>query len=480
MKYALSISALLLGMLPVASGALAGVAAVALGFSVVHGVTLGFGVTLIGESVDYSVYLFLQGQSTSGAGRDHGAWTRGFWPTIRLGMLTSVVGFASLLPSTFPGLAQLGLYSIAGLVVAAFVTRFVLPEVLPASLPLGEVAPLGRAFLGAMVRLRRLRSALWLVPLTAGFVLAVHRDHLWNQELSGLSPVPRASQTFDSVMRADLGAPDVRTLIVISAPDSDGALSVAERVGVALAPLVSAGVIAGFDSPARYLPSRHAQALRRGSLPAEAPLRSAFAAAAAPLPVRPEQFEGFLADVETARTGPLATRRDMEGTAMSSGVDALLIRHGERWNALLPLEATHGGPHALTIDIERVRRAVASVSEPKVEVVVLDLKHESDALYRGYLTEAVRLSVGGLGAILLLLGVTLRSAGRVLRVVAPLVLAVLVVVTGFAVAGHSMTILHLVGMLLVAAPTAWLLATSRRPRGPSVGSPGSVATSTAP
>ena len=40
---------------------------------------------------------------------------------------------------------------------------------------------------------------------------------------------------------------------------------------------------------------------------------------------------------------------------------------------------------------------------------------------------------------------------RVLRVVAPLVLAVLVVVTGFAVAGHSMTILHLVGMLLVVA-----------------------------
>ena len=55
-----SVSVLALGMLPVASGALAGVAAVALGFSVVHGVTLGFGVTLIGESLDYAIYLFTQ------------------------------------------------------------------------------------------------------------------------------------------------------------------------------------------------------------------------------------------------------------------------------------------------------------------------------------------------------------------------------------------------------------------------------------
>ncbi len=52
--------ALLLGLLPVLSGALAGAAAVGLGFGVVHGVTLGFGAALIGEAVDYSIYLLLQ------------------------------------------------------------------------------------------------------------------------------------------------------------------------------------------------------------------------------------------------------------------------------------------------------------------------------------------------------------------------------------------------------------------------------------
>src|ERR1700736_1304125 len=55
-----SLPALALGLAPVASGAVIGIAAVALGFGAVHGITLGFGITLIGESVDYSIYFFVQ------------------------------------------------------------------------------------------------------------------------------------------------------------------------------------------------------------------------------------------------------------------------------------------------------------------------------------------------------------------------------------------------------------------------------------
>ena len=125
-----SLAVLLLGLLPVASGALAGVAAVALGFGVVHGITLAFGITLIGESVDYSIYLFVQSRGAARATSAHDQYTA-LWKTILLGVLTSVCGFASLLPSGFPGLSQLGLYSITGLVAAALVTRFVLPSLMP-------------------------------------------------------------------------------------------------------------------------------------------------------------------------------------------------------------------------------------------------------------------------------------------------------------------------------------------------------------
>ena len=128
-------SALVLGLLPVATGALIGVAAVELGFGVVHGITLGFGITLIGEAVDYSIYFFIQ--SAGGATE---RWERRLWPTMRLGMLTSVCGFASLLPSGFPGLAQLGAYSMCGLIAAAAVTRFVLPVLLPRNFSVRDLA----------------------------------------------------------------------------------------------------------------------------------------------------------------------------------------------------------------------------------------------------------------------------------------------------------------------------------------------------
>ena len=104
---------LALGLFPVASGALGGVAAVSLGFGSVHGITLGFGVTLIGEGVDYGIYLFTQIEQHEAPQ----STLRRIWPTLRLGVLTSICGFSAMLFSGFTGLAQLGLFSIAGLIV---------------------------------------------------------------------------------------------------------------------------------------------------------------------------------------------------------------------------------------------------------------------------------------------------------------------------------------------------------------------------
>ncbi len=122
-----------------------------------HGITLGFGITLIGESVDYSIYFLVQSrQAQGGAAR---SWQQLWWPTIRLGMLTSVCGFASLLPSGFPGLKQLGLYSISGLIAAALVTRYVLPALVPADFAIRDVTPLGLRVGRAVARAQRLGGA---------------------------------------------------------------------------------------------------------------------------------------------------------------------------------------------------------------------------------------------------------------------------------------------------------------------------------
>ena len=436
-----SLSGLMLGLLPVACGALAAVTAVALGHEVVHGVTLGFGTTLIGEAVDYSIYLFVQSER----GRD-ADWISEFWPTIRLGVLTSVCGFAALMFSGFPGLAQLGLYSICGLVAAAAVTRFVLPVLLPDSLRIRDLTPLGLRLAAAVRRAGRIKPLVYLLVVVAASVIVSKRDVIWNRELGALSPVPQAAQDLDGRLRADIGAPDTRNMIVVLASTEEGALVGAERVGLRLKALMDKGVIAGFETPSRYLPSRATQQMRRDSLPDARELADRLERATDGLPLRADKLAPFLADVETARAGPLLSRDDLVRTSFGLAVDSMLVRSENAWSALIPLQAPDSGPSVFVVDADRVRQAIAGT-----DATFVDLKVESDRLYGSYLGEAILQSAAGVAAILLLLSFSLRSAARVLRVALPLVAAVLVVVAGLALAGVKLHIMHLVGLLLIVA-----------------------------
>ncbi|MBW4053126.1 MAG: MMPL family transporter [Proteobacteria bacterium] len=448
-----SVPPVLLGLLPVASAALAGIAAVALGFGVVQGVTLGFGVTLIGEGVDYSIYLFVQSRSRAGAGSagapvPAAAWA-GIWPTIRLGMLTSVFGFASLLPSGFPGLAQLGLYSLTGVLAAGLATRFVLPALLPQDFMIRDLSPIGRAAQRLLQRVSAGGVIVGGVALASALVLYLHRDRLFSHELSALSPVPEAAQQLDGKLRGDLGAPDVRYLVVVSAADRQAALRGAEEVGTELQRLIARNVISGFQSPALYLPSRAVQLARRRSLPPAAVLQVSLKQALAGLALRASRLGPFLKDVQAARRGPLLTRQDLAGTSFAPLVDALLVHEGTRWHALLPLDAPTSGPHAFAIDYAQVRQAVSAAAPARA--TVLDLKGQANALYETYLHEAMRLSLLGLAAITVLLLVALRSPSRVARILLPLAAAVLTVAAGLTLFGQRLTLLHVIGMLLIVA-----------------------------
>ncbi|MHB1051834.1 MAG: MMPL family transporter [Thiobacillus sp.] len=435
-----SFSALGLGLLPVISGALAGVAAVSLGFGAVHGITLGFGTALIGEAVDYSIYLFVQSEQNHA---DRQTWIKRFWPTIRLGVLTSIAGFASLLLSGFPGLAQLGLYAIAGLVVAATVTRFVLPSLLPANFRIHDVSAIGLTLSRWVKRADALRWPALIVLAAACSIVVVNRDSLWNDTIASLSPVSQADVELDARLRADMGAPDVRYLVVVSGANQESVLRTSEQVSVRLQSLVEQGELAGFESPSRYLPSTVMQRARQASLPERPELQTRLAQAVQGLPVRAELFTPFLDDAATARSQPLLQAADLQQTSMAMAVDALLIQQRGQWRALLPLTA----PAGVDINAERVRAALSGMPD----VLFVDMKAESDRLYSGYLNEAIALSLGGLVAIIGLLLVAFRSPLRVLRIIAPLAAAVVTVTAGLSLLGQQMIILHLVGLLLVVA-----------------------------
>ena len=430
---------MLLGLLPVVSGALAGMVAVALGYGSIFGITVGFGSALIGEAVDYSIYYFVQ------AGRiGVQAWRQRFWPTVRLGVLTSVCGFGALLFSGFPGLAQLGLYALAGITTAALVTRFALPVLAGNRLAGADLTALDDVLTRFFQSLPRWR---WFILALAGLALAYllsRPEGLWYSNLSVLSTVEASDAALDQSLRDDLGAPDSRYMVVIRAADQEAALQAAERAGRQLDRLVSAGVIGGYDTPTRFLPSRQAQMERQQALPTPPELRARLQQAVMDLPLRANRLEPFLAEVDAARQAPLIERATLESGGLAMAVDSLLVQRAGGWNVLLPLRPLPGAEHGIPVD--QVRQALSGSG-----ALFIDLKREFDALYGNYIREATLLSLAGFAAIVLLLVVTLRSFRRVGKVLLPLVLAVILVIASVHLAGERLHLLHLIGMLLIVA-----------------------------
>lgn len=449
-----SLRAVVVAGLPVLAGVAAGIVAVSLGFGTVHGMTLGFGTTLIGEAVDYAIYYLIQaraGVAVGGApGQGWQAWLRGSWPTVRLGLLTSLCGFAALVFSGFPGLAQLGAFSIAGLIAAALTARWVLPCLLPDGAGArGWRAPLGRGCRRALGPLRRTR---WLWVGLSGVALAAlwfGPRPLWRGDLAALSPVPGAALALDAQLRADLGAGgEGGTMVIVRAGDAEAALRGAESVAQRLDGWVDAGRLLGYNTPTRLLPSRHSQATRRASLPAPDDLAARLRDATAGSPLPLEALQAFQAEVERARHAPLLDPAELRGTPVAPLIGALLIgppagRPASGWTALLPLNEAPGTP----VVPAALQQALAGIEGAQV----LEMSTELHALYRGYLDEAMWQAGLGALAVLALLAAWLRSARRVARVAAPLAGAVLLCLGGLQLLGAPLGVLHLVGLLLVVA-----------------------------
>lgn len=435
--------ALVIAFLPVATGVVIGTASVSVVFGSVHGLTLGFGSTLIGETVDYAIYYLIQARGAAVAGTGWRRWRDLNWPTVRLGLLTSVCGFAALVFSGFPGLAQLGVFSIAGLVSAALATRYVLPMLAPDGATGMGMRKYMAQMAGALVRgLPSLRWPLAALGVAALALVLWQGGHLWRADLGAMSPVPKAAQQLDETLRNDIGASDGGVLVVAYGNDEQAALRNTEAAAARLDALVDKGELVGYEAVTRVLPSVQTQAARIASLPNADTLRANLGEATKGLPLPASRLGPFLDDVEAARKLAPVQRADLADGPLGSVLNTLMYqRPGGGWGTLLVL---HPGAK---FDQGRLEAALAGL--PEVQVV--DVGRELAGLYQRYLHEAfVQVLLGAL-AVVVLLGIYLRSWRRLVAVCQPLLFAVVLTLGGMAVLQAALGILHLVGLLLIVA-----------------------------
>ncbi len=419
---------LLWAALPTATGALAGLAAVAVVFGSIHGITLGFGLTLIGEAVDYAVYVQVQRQRT-----DNTYLWRGLW----LAVLTSGAGFVAMMMSGFAGLMQLGLMSMVGIGVAGAVARSCLPDVLQPldASRLARFGPLARVAMHAP----RLRVSLLLIAAASLLLLAMRGDRLWNDQLAAISSLARGSGELDARLRSDTGLGDLRFVIVVEGASLDAALARAETVHARLNDLQARGAIAGFDSPAILVPSAATQQARRAALPEAATLRERLPPALADSALRVAAFEPFIADVQRARELSL-TPDYYSGTAFGQRLAAQLIERSS---------ATSGAAALITLTGVSDAAAVAASVRAASGVSLIDLA-SVQALVAGYRVRAAWAALGGGLLIVLILAVQLRNAKATARITASVAVSIVITAAILVVIEGGLTLFHLVALLLAA------------------------------
>jgi len=431
-----SISSLLLSALPIASAALAGIAVLTVAFPEVHGITLAFGFTLLGVAQEYPIRVL----SHRRAGEDAVQSVRALWPLLLTAIASACIAYLAFYASGVNGLKQLAVFTIVGLLAAGFSTRYLLSHLLPVRVR--DVAQM-RWLANARTFVDRLPRPRWIpivVALAIVLMLAVAPGPFWQNNLAALTPLPQDMLLRDAHLREALGAPDVRYLLVLQAPTEQGVLALSQQLQPKVDALVAQHAVDALELPSLYLPSIAWQRARQQKLPDRTTLQRELSQALQGLPFRPDLFQPFLDDVETARSltplTPLTPERYAQ-TPLGQRLAAMLVQRDGHWLGLGTVSGVH--------DVAALQKLG---KDSGGSVRLLDLKAASESLVAAYRTRILQALL--IASVLLVLTITfaLRSLRRAWHVLAPMTLATFLVLAVERLAGIEISLFHLVALIL--------------------------------
>lgn len=418
---------LLLATIPIGMGFLVGLALVSLVFENVHGITLAFGFTLLGITIDYPLHLFSHARHRPGSEA-----ILGIWPTMRLGAISTAIAYLALSLSGSEGLAQLGVFTAGGVAVAVLATRSWLPFLMAE-----HQSPPGNTRAGQS------RPTLQFVPAIVVLGLALFtvskglERGLWDDNLSSLSPVPEHRLQTDISLRSAAGTPDMRYQLILHHSSLELLLRECESLELFLGQAVKDGLLTGWQSVTQILPSRQLQEIRQDAIPDTASLRTRLSEVVADTPFRAEAFAPFEANARNSKTLPALTPSHLAGTPLESWLDSHLVHLGDQWVSLISLSRPQ--PAAL---LERVNSWGSNVK-------FVDLRESSVDLMRDYRHDAIKtISVAAL-IIIALLWFARKQPAQILWIALTVSTALAVTITFVTMLHESLTVIHLVGLLLV-------------------------------
>jgi predicted exporter len=425
---------LIMTALPLAGGILAAIASVSLLFGSVHGITLAFGITLMGVAVDYPVHVLShihRGEALDQA-------VDRVWPTLRLGVLTTLLGYAAMSMTEFTGLAQLGIFSISGLLVAALITRSLLPAISDAKRQ--PVPGLMSAVAYLDLYPPRFVRLILLVLIISLLALVARQGDSWSDDIAELSPVSSELRDQDRRLREQMQAPEPRYLVMLLASRSEELLQRLEALEPSLDQAVRMGYLGGYQSAAQILPSRATQQQRQAALPDSEVLSQRLDETLLDLPFKRELFRPFIEEVEHSRTLKPLELADLERGSLGIRLGGLVRYYDDKVVGLVQLS-----------EVQQAALFEGLLNEANIPGLrFVDLKRATNQIVDVFRLEAIDRILWASVLIVLILMFGLRDPVRGLRVLLPIVLAVGLAASLPLLLGYRLNLFHLVSLLLVA------------------------------
>jgi len=427
-----------LSWLPVlVAGFLAGAAACLFAFGEIHGMTLAFGSSLIGVSIDYAVHFYCH-QSLSPSPGGPRATMRRVWPGLVLGCATTVVGFAVMLVASFPGLREMALFSAVGLVASLAASWAFLP---------GLVGPIGGTRSASWVvgwldratrRRGRARWCYWLPILAVLLVTVVGLPQAhWNDRIANLNRAEPELGAEDAHVMLRVVKYEQRRLVVSVGADEEQALATNERVAEELAAALQQRQITGFRSVAGLLPSAARQREVDIAMRADPTLWPRLEAALVAEGFVGEAFQPFRTAL--AASSPATLRAaDLLDSPLASLVRPFLLHLDD--GRIVALSYLHG-----LADQAGLAARIATVPGARL----LDIEAVLTGAFGAYRERMATLLTFGVLLVVGLVAWRYRRPKLIALAVVPALLGALGTIAVLGLCGIDLTLLSLVALLMV-------------------------------
>jgi predicted exporter len=428
--------ALALALVPALSGVLAGMAACLAVFGRLDGMTVAFGASLIGSTIDYPVHV-LNLWSLAPPGTSARSIARELRPSLVLAAVTTVAGFIGLSLTEFQGFRELGVFATLGIGASLLATLWLLPDLLPPGRSVPRLSErLAERLAGSVLAVARHRRWLAAVPLgVAGLAAWALPGLVFVDDLARLGDSDPALLAEEQRVRERVSSFDAGRLVVVLGDDAGAAVARNEAVHARLEDEIAAGRLAGARSLHALLWSEDLQrrnlAALRGSERLPERLDAAFQAAG----FRPGSVAPFARALE-APPEPL-TLEALRASPLGPLAGTLVMELGDRTGVLTYLRGVRDAP------------AVRAALEGLPGVHWFEQRAFLNEIFARFREQTLRQTALGCLTVLPLLLLRYRGLRRTLAAFLPSVLSATVVLSTFAALGHEIHLLHVVSLLVV-------------------------------